>query len=105
MLRLSNFRIVIKVKSIEGYCPVYELGDTILLEEFYIKSNASPDVCMHAFSSMISIVSAFSKGVSASEMGIGKKDEVGFLQCPDPGKPLTEGGTVIFEIRREEKNK
>ena len=41
------------------------------------------------------------KGISARELGIGSEDNVGFLQCPDPGKPYTEGGTVIFEVRRE----
>jgi len=27
--------------------------------------------------------------------------EKGYIRCLDSGKPYTEGGTVIFEIKRE----
>jgi len=42
----------------------------------------------------------FIKGVSAKTLGIGEEDDIGYIQCPDPGKPYTKGGTVIFELRR-----
>jgi len=31
-----------------------------------------------------------------------KDGEHAYMQCVDPGEPYTEGGTVIFEIRRIE---
>jgi len=49
---------------------------------------------------MITLLMPFLKDVSARELGIGKKDDVGYIQCPDPGTPYTDGGTVIFEMRR-----
>jgi len=52
--------------------------------------------------SMLTLLSPFLKGVSAKVLGIGKEDDVGYVQCPDPGKPYTCGGTVVFELRREE---
>jgi hypothetical protein len=30
-----------------------------------------------------------------------EEGETGYMQCLDPGKPYTDGGTVIFEIKRE----
>jgi len=49
----------------------------------------------------LTLVSPFLKGVSARVLGIGREDDVGFIQCPDPGEPYTCGGTVVFELRRE----
>jgi len=51
---------------------------------------------------MLTLTMPFLKGVSAKVLGIGEEDNVGYIQCPDPGKPYTSGGTVIFELRREE---
>jgi uncharacterized repeat protein (TIGR04076 family) len=53
------------------------------------------------FSSLLTLLSAFAHGSSAIELGIGSSEDIGYLQCPDPGPPYTEGGTVIFELRRE----
>jgi len=49
---------------------------------------------------MISLLSPFIHGVSAKLLGIGDKDDEGYLQCPDPGKPYTCGGTVVFRVKR-----
>jgi len=32
-----------------------------------------------------------------------KDQDYAYMQCVDPGKPYTEGGTVIFKCRRIEK--
>jgi len=47
------------------------------------------------------MLSPFIHGVSAKDLGIGDRDDVGFLQCPDPGKPYTCGGTVVFRLSRK----
>ena len=75
----------------------------IKVDGFFIKSERSADVCIHAFSSMMSILSAFLHGSSAVDLGISSEDDIGYLQCPDPGPPYTTGGTVVFELRREKK--
>jgi len=98
---MAPYRVIIKVKEVRGYCPLYKPGDVIVLEKFYIKSKESANICVHAFTSLISLLSAFSHGYSAKDLGIGETDDVGYLQCPDPGPPITKGGTVIFELRRE----
>jgi len=49
---------------------------------------------------MLTLLSPFLKGMSAKVLGICVKDNVGYVQYPDPGEPYTCGGTVIFELRR-----
>jgi len=44
---------------------------------------------------------AFYQGVLARVLGMGKEDDIGYIQCPDPGRPYTEGGTIIFQLKRE----
>jgi uncharacterized repeat protein (TIGR04076 family) len=50
---------------------------------------------------MLTLLTPFLKGVSAKSLGIGEKDDVGYVQCPDPGELYTSGGTVVFELKRE----
>ncbi|MHA1617054.1 MAG: TIGR04076 family protein [Candidatus Njordarchaeales archaeon] len=99
------YRIRIRVKEIRGYCPIYKPGDEIVLNGYYIDTEKSAPVCMHAFLAMASLLSAFSHGASARDLGIGEEKNIGYLQCPDPGPPYTRGGTVVFELKREEEIK
>jgi len=50
---------------------------------------------------MLTLLSPFLKGVSAKTLGISSEDDVGYVQCPDPGRPYTCGGTVVFRLVRE----
>lgn len=95
------YRVIIEVKQIRGRCPVYKVGDSMTLEGYYIDSRRSSRICMHAFSAMSTLLSAFSHGSSAISLGIGEKENLGYLRCPDPGPPCTKGGTVLFELRRK----
>lgn len=96
------YRLKITVKDIRGECPVYKLGDKIVIEEPKIVVEESDAICIHALASMLTMLVPLSRGVSFKELGLAKgEDEVGYIQCLDPGKPYTTGGTVIFEIRRE----
>ena len=97
------YRVRIKVKEIKGFCPVYNVGDEIVLNGYYIDTKNSAPVCMHSFLAMSSLLAAFSHGISAKDLGIGENDDIGYLQCPDPGPPCTKGGTVLFELMREKK--
>ena len=96
------YRVTIDVKEIRGRCPVYAISDRIILDGYYIDSRMSSNICMHAFSAMLTLLSAFAHGSSAIDLGIGEKEDLGYLQCPDPGPPYTKGGTVLFELRREQ---
>jgi len=97
-----TYRVKIYVKEVRGYCSMgYKSGDCFLVEKYYI-SDVGKGVCLHALAAMLTLLPPFLKGVSAQALGIGREDNVGYVQCPDPGKPYTCGGTVVFELRREE---
>jgi len=78
----------------------YKPGECFLFEKFYIR-DVGRGLCLHALASMLTLLSPLLKGVSARILGIGGEEDAGYVQCPDPGKPYTCGGTVVFELRRE----
>jgi len=95
-------RLVITAKEIRGKCPVFKIGDKITVETPKIVLKETDAFCVHAFGSMLSMITASSRGISFKELGLTTKDgDVGYVQCLDPGTPYTDGGTVIFEIRRK----
>ena len=99
---VSKYRVYVFVKDVRGYCAAgYKPGDMFVIERFYIEPVRGTRICLHALSSMLTLITPFLKGVSARVLGIGEEDDVGYIQCPDPGEPYTRGGTVIFELRRE----
>ena len=91
--------LTVKVKEIKGTCPVYRLGDSILIQEGYIlDTKNSCAVCMHSLASIMPYYVALSKGISPQTLGLsGAKEGKAYLQCLDPCE-VTGGGTVIFEI-------
>lgn len=96
-----KYHVRVRVEEVRGFCAVgYKVGDCFDIEWFYVKPRQDVKICLHALNSMLTLLMPFLKGVSARELGIGKKDDIGHIQCPDPGKPYTDGGTVIFEVRR-----
>jgi uncharacterized repeat protein (TIGR04076 family) len=95
-------QLIIKVIDIKGKCPVYEIGDKIVLQQGYILDPKETDiVCMHSLASIIPYYIALSKGVRAKDLGLAKEDSnEAYVQCLDPCD-LTGGGTVLFEISKE----
>jgi len=96
-----KYSVILEVKKVSGFCPLYKPGDRIVIREFYIDSKHSKNVCIHFLSAAFTLLSAFIHGASAIELGIGNREDVGYLQCPDPGPPYTKGGTVVLELRRK----
>ena len=95
-------RLIMNVKEIRGTCPVFEVGDRIVIEGSKIVVEKTDALCVHALGSLLSMVIALGRGVGFKELGLAEKEgDVGYVQCLDPGAPYTLGGTVIFEIRRE----
>jgi uncharacterized repeat protein (TIGR04076 family) len=98
---LLSYRVRICVKEVRGKCAMgYEPGDCFTIERFYI-TDIDKSLCLHALCSMLTLLMPFLKGFSAKDLGIGKEDDIGYAQCPDPGEPYTCGGTVVFELKRE----
>ena len=98
----KSYRLIVRVKEIRGKCPVFKVGDKIVIEPPHIVPRETDALCIHALGSMLSMITALSHGVSFEELGLAhEKGDIGYFQCLDPGPPYTLGGTVIFEIRRE----
>ena len=97
------YKVTVEVVEVRENCAAnYKIGDKFTINVFCIEPKENmAKVCIHALTSMISLLSPFLHGVSAKLLGIGEKDDEGYLQCPDPGKPYTCGGTVIFRVKRE----
>jgi uncharacterized repeat protein (TIGR04076 family) len=98
----EKYRLTITVKEIRGNCPVFKPGDKIVVESPKIIVEKTDNICIHAFGCMLSMLVPLSQGESFKKLGLSKEEgEKGYVQCLDPGKPYTNGGTVIFEIKRE----
>jgi uncharacterized repeat protein (TIGR04076 family) len=95
-------KLVVEVLEISGNCPVYKLGDRIILDDGYkVNLEETDNICMHSLASLLPYYNALAKGVSPVKLGLAEEGEEAFIQCLDPEK-YTGGGTVIFKIRKEE---
>jgi uncharacterized repeat protein (TIGR04076 family) len=90
----------IEVCEIRGKCPVHKIGDKIVIDGARIILEKTDAICVHALSSLLHYVVAFDEGVDPRKLGLGKERGSAYLQCVDPGKPYTNGGTVIFKCVR-----
>ena len=98
----EKYRLVITIKEIRGKCPVFKLGDRIVIESPKVAVEKTSNICIHAFGCMLSMIVPLSHGLSFKQLGLATEEgEKGYVQCLDPGKPYTDGGTVLFEIKRE----
>ena len=63
------------------------------------KTNA---LCTHALSSLLHYTLVLDSEADPVKLGLSKPEdkEHAYIQCVDPGKPYTQGGTVIFRIRK-----
>jgi uncharacterized repeat protein (TIGR04076 family) len=95
-------KLVVEVLEISGNCPVYKLGDRIILDDGYkVNLEETDNICMHSLASLLPYYNALAKGVSPIKLGLAEEGEEAFIQCLDPEK-YTGGGTVTFKIRKEE---
>jgi len=93
-------KLVIRVREVKGRCPVYRVGDRIVLDEGYRMNLKETDrVCMHSLTSIIPYYVALYRGVDPRDLGLSRDAKKAHVQCLDPCE-YTGGGTVIFEIER-----
>ena len=90
------------VCEVRGKCPVYKVGDKIVIDDPEIVLNKTDALCIHALSVLLHYALALEHGADPVKLGLTKADdrEHAYVQCVDPWKPYTEGGTVIFKIRK-----
>lgn len=91
--------------EVRGYCPVYKVGDKIVVDDPRIVLESTDALCTHALSSLLHYVLTLEAGDNPVRLGLTKPDdpEHAYIQCLDPGAPYTDGGTVIFKITRIDK--
>ena len=92
----------VEVVEVRGRCPVHKVGDRILIDEARILLNETDALCVHALPVLLHYAVALDKVADPVKLGLTKPEdrEHAYLQCPDPWKPYTNGGTVIFRCRR-----
>jgi uncharacterized repeat protein (TIGR04076 family) len=95
-------KLIIEVIEIEGKCPVYRMGERIVLDDGYkLNLKETDNICMHSLGSLLPYYNALAKGVSPLELGLAKEGRDAYIQCLDP-KKYTGGGTVTFKIIRRD---
>ena len=97
----------IEVCEVRGKCPVYKVGDKIVVDDPVIVLDKTDALCTHALSSLLHYTVALERGADPVELGLSKPEdrEHAYIQCLDPGAPYTQGGTVVFKIKRIAKEK
>jgi uncharacterized repeat protein (TIGR04076 family) len=97
----------IVVHEIRGSCPVYKVGDRITIDDPEILLEKIDALCTHALSTLLHYVPILEHDWCPVKLGLTKPDDSlnAYMQCVDPGKPYTEGGTVIFKCRKIVLNK
>ena len=92
----------IEVVEVRGKCPVHKVGDKIVIDGPRILLDRTDALCIHALSVILHYVVALDEGADPVKLGLTKPEdgENAYVQCVDPWKPYTDGGTVIFRIRR-----
>jgi len=95
----------IEVHEIRGHCPVYKKGDVIVIDDPEIDLEKTDALCTHALSTVLHYALILEHNWSPVKLGLttAEDEEHAYMQCVDPGKPYTDGGTVIFRCRRIEK--
>jgi uncharacterized repeat protein (TIGR04076 family) len=95
----------IKVYEIRGKCPVYKVGDKLVIDDPKIVLNKTDAICTHALSTLLHYITILEHDWCPVKLGLTtpEKPDYAYMQCVDPGAPYTEGGTVVFECRRIER--
>jgi len=91
----------IVVHEIRGYCPVYKVGDKIVIDDPEIVLEKTDALCTHALSTLLHYALILEHDWCPVKLGLttAEDEEHAYMQCVDPGKPYTEGGTVIFKCQ------
>ena len=92
----------IEVVEVKGKCPVHKAGDKIMIDGARIVLDKTDALCIHALPVILHYAVALDEGADPVRLGLTKPEdkEYAYVQCVDPWKPYTDGGTVIFRIKR-----
>jgi len=92
----------IEVVEVRGKCPVHKVGDRIVIDGAKVVLEKTDALCIHALSVILHYAVALDEGVDPVKLGLTKPgdNDSAYVQCVDPWRPYTDGGTVIFRMRR-----
>lgn len=80
------YRVILEVKNVKGECAAkYKVGDRIIVEEPYIISSESSNICIYALNALTPYLTVLYRDTSKSDW-INYIEE---LQCPDPINTVT----------------
>ena len=92
----------IEVVEVRGRCPVHKVGDRIVIDGASVVLDKTDALCVHALSVLLHYVVALDEGADPLKLGLTRPEDRGhaYLQCVDPWRPYTDGGTVIFRVTK-----
>jgi uncharacterized repeat protein (TIGR04076 family) len=92
----------IELHEIKEHCPVYNKGDKIVIYDPEIDLEKTDALCTHAFLTLLHYGLILEYDWCPEKLGLttGADSENAYMQCVDPGKPYTDGGTVIFKCKQ-----
>ena len=81
---------------------MHQPGHKIVIDGPRIVLEKTDALCIHALPTLLHYSVALNHGVDPVKLGLTKPEdrESAYVQCVDPYKPYTDGGTVIFKCRR-----
>lgn len=105
-------RVIVEVVEIKGECPVYRVGDVMVIHEPKLVLDETTAVCMRAMGPLMTHLISAAGGIDPSTAKGGVLHRVAnpnvpaergvhYTSCPMPGKPYTESGPVLFRIKLE----
>jgi len=67
-------KLIIEDREINGICPVYKIGDRIVLDDEYkVNLTQTSAICMHSIASIVLYYIAFSNGIHLNKLGLLEK--------------------------------
>ena len=93
------------VHEIKGTCPAHRVGDKITIENPKIILDSTDVLCTHALPIILHYALILEYNWCPLKLGLTKEDDQdhAYFQCLDPGKPYTNGRTVIFRVENPNK--
>lgn len=97
----NEMHLLVRVAEIKGRCPVYEVSDSLRLEDGYRLVSDIP-LCMHSLAALLPHYNAL-RIPNPEQWGLAaREDETkAYVQCLDTAS-YTDGGMAILEISRVE---
>jgi len=81
MSEKEEYRLIITVKEIRGNCPVFKVGEKIVIQSPKMVINETDNLCIHAFGCMLSMIVPLSHGTNFKQFKL-NKNECGKRLCP-----------------------